>query len=286
MATQFIAAGTETLPSIAAADVINFPEGAQTVSANLNHSGIGFTTQWNAARRFIGSIGTAAGPLMVGCSGSINWDAGGGALFIQPSSTSGNTIVNLTNSGFATVSVLGGGAVTNYYMQSGRNSVAEGVDLTNLYVSGGENVVEYDATGITVFNQTSGKTTIRRPSSGANTWRIAGGEVTIERKSTVAAPGLTLTTTTIEVGNATLRLAVASTIASIKLLHPNAKLDWVRNPGTCTISSLEGDSMAIANTGLRVGNQSTQFQATTTVTAIVKYGLDIAQSTAYGSYNR
>lgn len=286
MATQFIAAGTETLPSIAAADVINFPEGAQTVSAGLNNSGIGFVRQFNASRRFIGSIGTAGGPLMAGVSGSINWDAGGGALFLQPASTSGNTIVNLTNSGFASVSVLGGGAVTNLYAQSGRNSIAEGVDLTNLYVSGGENVVEYDATGITVFNQTSGKTTIRRSSSGTNTWRFMGGEVTIERKSTVAAPGITLSATTIEIGDATLRLCVASTILSVKMLHPNSRLDWVRNPGTCTISSLEGDSMAIANTGLRVGNQSTQFQATTTVTAIVKYGLDIAQSTAIWSYNK
>ena len=272
MPTQFIASGLQTLPSIAAADVINFPEGAQVVSAGLNNSSIGFVSKVNAARRFVGHVGTAAGPWMLGVSGSINWNAGGGSLFLQPSSISGNTLVNLTNSGYATVAVLGGGAVTNLYAENGNTSVAEGVDLTNLYVSGGNVTAEYDATGITAFNQTSGKTTIRRPSSGANTWRIHGGECTIERRSTDGSPGITLTNTTIEIGNATVRIATASTIAAVKLLHPNAKLDWSRIPAACTISSVEGDPIAVANTGLRSGTQTTEFGISLTVTALTPYG--------------
>jgi hypothetical protein len=279
MATQFIAAGTETLPSIAAADIINFPEGAQTVSANLNHSGIGYISQINAARAFIGNVGTAANPLMCGVSGSINWDAGGGSLFIQPASTSGNTLVNLYNTGFATVAVLGGGTVTNLFAANGRVSIAEGVDLTNFYVSGGEHVVEYDATAVTIYNQTGGKTTFRRPGPGsAATWRIVGGSVTFARKSTTASPGITLTNVTFEIGNANVNLVTAGTIAAVKLLHPNASLNWTRCPAAVTISSLEGNSQAIANTGLRATTQQTQFGVNVTVTAIVKYGLDVAQA--------
>lgn len=284
MATTFIAAGTTTLPSIAAADVINFPEGAQVVSSGLNNSAIGFVSKVNASRRFIGHVGAYSGPWMLGVSGSINWNAGGGSLFLQPSSISGNTLVNLTNSGFATVAVLGGGAVTNLYAESGTTSIAEGTDLTNLYVSGGNVAVEYDSTGITIFNQTSGKSTIRRPSSGANTWRIMGGECTIERRSTDGSPGITLTTTTIEIGNATVRLATASTIASVKLLHPNAKLDWSRIPAACTISSLEGDVSAITATGLRAGTQTTEFGINLTVTAIAQYGKPLGLASVQGGW--
>lgn len=277
MATRFIAAGTETLTSLTAADVVNFPEGAQTVSAGMTQSGIGFVTQINAARRFIGSVGTAGNPLLIGVSGSINWDAGGGSLFITPACLSGNTIVNLTNSGFATVSVLGSGTVTNLFAAGGKNSVSESTTLTNLYCSGGTNTVEYNATGMTVFNHTAGNTTIRRPCNGARTFRITGGSVTFERKSTDASPGITMTSCTLEVGDAEVNLAISGSIGSIKLLHPNARLNWARVPAALTIATLEGNSRAIANSGLRSGAQTTQFGISTTVSVLTKYGKDVAQ---------
>jgi hypothetical protein len=80
------------------------------------------------------------------------------------------------------------------------------------------------------------------------------------------------------------RLATASTIASVKLLHPNARLDWSRIPAACTITSIEGDSAAIAATGLRSGTNTTEFGINMTATAITPYGKSLGLQTVQGGW--
>lgn len=274
MAIKWAVPGGDDLSSLSLStgDVLNFDRGSSTFSAGLDYSAKGYISSVYAGRRFTGNVGTPSSYLKISVSGQVQWDAGGGNVYLDPSGATASTIVALYNTGYGTINIGGGGLVTTCYAQSGKINIAEGTDVTNLYVTGGDVVLEYDATALTAFEQSSGKSVIRRPGTGTQTWKIMGGECEIGRKTNDSTPGLALTSTTLEIGDATVRIAVDGTIAAVKFLHPNAKLDWTRVPDTLTITSVIGDPVAIAKSGIKSGAQKSIYNITLSATTVTPWG--------------
>lgn len=274
MAIKWATPGGDDLSSLSLStgDVLNFDRGSSTFSAGLDYSAKGYISSVYAGRRFTGNVGTPSSYMKISVSGQVQWDAGGGNFYLDPSGATASTIVALYNTGFGTINVGGGGLVTTCYANSGKINIAEGTDVTNLYVTGGDVTLEYDSTALTAFEQSAGKSVIRRPGTGTQTWKIMGGECEIGRKTNDSAPGLALTSTTIEIGDATVRLAVDGTVAAVKFLHPNAKFDWSRVPDTLTITSVSGDPVAITNSGLKSGSQKSIYNITLSAASLTPWG--------------
>lgn len=276
MATVYHTPNADTLAAIANDDSLIITRGSNNITSNVDHSAIAGIVDISVGRGMTGDIGSSSAYFKAAITGRILYAAGGGTFYYTIDGSGTDACASFINASYGAVYVAGAGTMTKFDAQSGHTVIGEGVDLTTFRNSGGHAVLEYDATAVTTLTQTAGYTLLRRPGPGsAATWNIGGGVLDIGLKSE-AGTSLTYTNVTFNVGDARLKISAEGTIPAINLLHANSKLDLSQVPDALTITSLAGDPMAIAKTGLVSGVNSV-FGKTITITAIDTFGAKINQ---------
>lgn len=276
MATIYHTPNADTFAAIANGDSLIITRGSNNITSNVDHSAIAGIADISVGRAFTGDIGSSSAYFKAAITGRVLYAAGGGTFYYTIDGSGTDACASFINAGYGAVYVAGAGTMTKFDAQSGYTVIGEGVDLTTFRNTGGHAVLEYDATAVTAFDQTAGHTVLRRPGPGsAATWNIGGGVLEIGKKSEDGT-SLTFTNVTFNVGDARVSISAEGTIAAIKLLHPNAKLDLTKVPDALTITSLEGDPVALKRTGLVSGVNSV-FGKAITITGLVPYGIAMNQ---------
>lgn len=188
-------------------------EGSQNITSGLSNAGVNL----NSLRiSFNGTIGTSSTPLTIGCNSGTVVITGGGSFYKIFAGTGGISKIQFApkNNG---ILYLAGGTTTT--LETGTNGLVE-VDaaavVTNLYANGAGVNMGYNATGVTLANNTKSAFSTYRPITTLNTGPSA---ITITNGASA-----TITTSTVQ---------------------PMGRLNH-KSQGTITTSIVQPDGMADA----------------------------------------
>ena len=180
-ATSLAAGQWSDLTGFANSATLVVSSGSATAYTNVDWSAL---TQgidyFKVLSGFTGALQTSSGgPLKFdadqGTDQLVSYGAAGGLMRYQAAGNS-NACTNVENVGGGALYLMGG-TFTNGFFASGTTSVDSSTVMTNCYVTGGNNTIEYNATALTVFEQTGGYTVLKRNAAAIN---ITGGTLVID----------------------------------------------------------------------------------------------------------
>lgn len=189
MAIAYLAEGSTSLANVNWSDGTGFANdatlvierGGQTIVSALDQSALGTGINYLHVRRtFSGSIGSSsAGPLIVdadaGSDPHILYAASGGEFYLRAGG--GNSLVTRVECNAGGRLRLMGGTFTNVDLIRGSSNVNGSAVMTNVYITGGEHVIDDNATAIANLEIYGGVTTLRR---SATNLTMKGGTLILD----------------------------------------------------------------------------------------------------------
>jgi len=190
MAVTYLDPGATSLAAGSWKDGIGFANSATLVMSAGSATSFGASVDFSGLSQgidylrilapFTGSIqSSSGGPVKFdadqGTDQLVSYGAGGG-LFRYQAAGNSNAATNVENIGNGHLYLMGG-TITNLTLCSGQTDADSSTIITNCYVTGGNNAIEYNATAITVFEQTNGYTVLKR---GAAKIVMNGGTLVID----------------------------------------------------------------------------------------------------------
>lgn len=189
MADAFLNNGAVSLAAANWSDATGFADAATLIvdrGSATSFSDIDYSALTNGIDTFTvlpgftgGLQGADGSPLKFDCDYNttkrFSYGAGGGVARYLAGGGSG-VCTNIENVGNGDLYLMGG-TFTNAALTSGSTSVNGSSVVTNLRVAGGSNVVAYNATALTVFEQTGGYTVLKR---GVATGVMNGGVLEVD----------------------------------------------------------------------------------------------------------
>jgi len=194
-------------------DDVYVEEGSQNITLGLSNAGVNLAS---LRISFNGTVGTSSTPLTIGCNSGTVVITGGGSFYKIYAGTGGISKIqfNPKNNG---ILYLAGGTTTT--LETGNNGLIE-VDaaavVTNIYANGSGINMGYNATGVTLLNNTKSVVSTYRPTTTLN----IGPSAIVVTNGTLA----TITTSTVQ---------------------PMGRLNH-KSQGTITTSIVQPDGMADA----------------------------------------
>ena len=160
MAQIILSKGVETVPTVSDTDDFLSKEGAQTVTAGTDLSGL--ATGVANFTVLSGISTTSTDPFHMAVTGTYRNAGTGGTIYVRPKGTGADDINRAIHSGAGTTHFVTGGAVDSLDVLAGTVRIDAAVDVNTLNQTGGTVVQHYNATE-------------------NDTWRILGGQLNTER---------------------------------------------------------------------------------------------------------
>jgi len=174
MADVFLNNGAVSLAAANWSDAAGFADAATLVvdrGSATSFTDIDYSSLTNGIDTFTvlagftgGLQGADGSPLKFDCDYNttkrFSYGAAAGVARYQAAGNS-NTCTNIENVGGGDLYLMGG-TFTNAALTSGSTSVNGSSIVTNLRVTGGNNTLSYNATGLTIFEQLAGQTILKR----------------------------------------------------------------------------------------------------------------------------
>lgn len=211
MAVAYLNDGATSLAAGNWTDTIGFANSATLV---VDRGGAtAFTnTDWSALTQgidYFKVLPTFSGALQTASGGPLKFDAdqgtdqlvsmGGSGLLRYQAAGNSNACTNVENIGSGQL-YLQGGTFTAANLCNGSTWVDSSSVVTSAYVTGGNNVIDYNATALTTFEQTGGYTVLRRL---ANAIVLNGGTLVLDFDDGAATIG-TFGSTSVTINGGTL----------------------------------------------------------------------------------
>lgn len=176
---------TDTIPTVADTDTVNFEGGSVDVTTGLDLSALATGLSGvNINRGWKTNIGSASTSLKadvdVAATSALTYNALAGAVWFSPSGVSG--VCSICRCiGFGTLTLNGTGTVTRLEHGRGRTIVGGNITITNIDLAGGD-VVMAAGTAPTTVIVTGGSLEIDR---GITTLTVTGGTVIINTTAAI-----------------------------------------------------------------------------------------------------
>lgn len=155
--------------------------GSQAITDDLDFTAMttGGVSSLDIRPQFTGTIGSPTSYLKIAAtanSAQVYYNAGAGSLYLQSANTAAsNVTTNFEMSGGAGgTAYLTGGTFTNVTICDGVCNIAAGCVVTNLYITGGSVIQEYNATANTLVDQSGGSFVTKR---GITTGKLLAGSM-------------------------------------------------------------------------------------------------------------
>lgn len=155
--------------------------GSQAITDDLDFTSMstGGVSLLDIRRQFTGSIGTSASHLKIAAtvnSAQIYYNAAAGTLYLASANTAASNVTTKfeMSGGAGGTAYLTGGTFTNVTICDGTCYIAAGCVVTNLYITGGSVIQEYNATVNTLVDQSGGSLTTKR---GIATGKLLSGSM-------------------------------------------------------------------------------------------------------------
>lgn len=175
MAVTYLDPGATSLAGGSWKDTIGFANSAQLIvsagsatafTGSVDFSGLSQGIDYfRVLPPFTGALqSSSGGPIKFdadqGTDQLVSYAASGG-LFRYQAAGNSNAATNVENIGNGHLYLMGG-TITNLTLCSGQTDADSSTIITNCYVTGGNNAIEYNATALTEFEQTGGYTVLKR----------------------------------------------------------------------------------------------------------------------------
>lgn len=228
MADVIVADGVETIPTVVENDNIYFTGGSQTVSGNIDFSGINAIGIVEVSGAFKGQIGSSVSPMKAEAEVRFIYAASQGDCYFQSSTFEAvNTaMVQILGGGHFHLS---GGTVTRFEMRSGIASIGTSAITPTVRVSGGT---------CHIFDDTSTRPTeLTTMGQGAPTvymYRGVNGTLSHGSGTMIVESGTSNNFTTITVWNSNFKVRSIGDITTMNLYGAIPDLSELKQPITST----------------------------------------------------
>lgn len=233
MATQTIVAGTATFAAAQAGDNIYVLGGGQTISGNVDYSGVNTSVILEVSKAFTGQIGTSAAPFQTAFSTRLVYMASAGDLWFESDAADTDVTALVYHLGGGHLHFINTGTATRFEQASGQFTLGNAPTLTTYRMAGGQSTLGDTGTGpaITLFQQTGGHCHNQRP---CTTYTGTGGTCVFDADSAggVNAQG------TVQVFGANVSLKDVGTITALTWLSGNVDASQLSRPLTITDATI------------------------------------------------